>query len=342
MLIGTVVAPLGLILASFNTALWQLYLTQGILTGIGGAFVFSPSLTLPPQWFSKNRAFACGIAVSGSGIGGVALSPMTQRLIATMGYRMALRILGAMIFGILLIATALARSRYRPPPSSNGGGLGALFDKSMMSISFVLLSIFAFLVPFGYIAPFFLAPTYASYIGQDAQAGSTLVSILSGMNAICRISLGYFADRLGNMNTMFAATFLSGIFTMVIWQFSTTYAGFVAYCVLCKCLSLYIKNIYLYTNMDDGVDGLTCGAFVSLFPVVAAEVVGVEQIQRAIGLTYGFSFFGNLVGTPIIGILQSNYGWTSAIQFGGSMTVGASLFMLALRYRIKPKIWAKK
>ena len=90
------------------------------------------------------------------------------------------------------------------------------------------------------------------------------------------------------------------------------------------------------------IDGLTCGAFVSLFPVVAAEVVGVEQIQRAIGITYGLSFFGNLVGTPIIGLLQSNNGWTSAIQFGGAMTVGASLIMLALRFKTKPKLWAKK
>ncbi|KAI7848429.1 major facilitator superfamily domain-containing protein [Circinella umbellata] len=321
MLIGTFLSPLALVLASYNTALWQLYLTQGILAGIGGAFVFSPSLTLPPQWFTKNRALACGIAVSGSGIGGVCLSPMTQHLIATLGYRMALRILAATIFGILLVATALARSRYLPPPSSNGKGLGAFFDQSMMSIAFVLLSLFAFLVPFSYVTPFFLAPTFASYLGEDAAHGSTLVSILSGMNAICRISLGFFADRVGNMNTMFTATFLSGIFTMVVWQFSTTYAAFVAYCVLY---------------------GLTCGAFVSLFPVVAAEVVGVEQIQRAIGITYGLSFFGNLVGTPIIGLLQSNNGWTSAIQFGGAMTVGASLIMLALRFKTKPKLWAKK
>ena len=233
MLIGAVVCPLGFILASFNTALWQLYITQGLIYGIGGAFCFSPSLTvcvtttnikrymrvclykkkfkLPPQWFFKNRALATGIAVSGSGIGGVAISPRTQSLIASLGYRNALRILGAMNFGILLIATALARSRYRPPPSSGTGGLSAFFDKSMMSSSFLLLSIFAFLVPFGYIAPFFLAPTYAAYIGVDPARGSTLVSIMSGMNSLCRISLGFLADRTGKLNTMFACTFLAGM-----------------------------------------------------------------------------------------------------------------------------------
>ena len=115
--------------------------------------------------------------------------------------------------------------------------------------------------------------------------------------------------------------FYLGFFTMVVWQFSDTYAGFVAYCVLY---------------------GLTGGGFVSLFPVVNAEVVGVEQIQRAVGFTYGLSLFGNLVGTPIIGQLQSKYGWTSAIQFAGALSVLASFFMLALRFKIDRRIFAKR
>lgn len=190
MAIGAVVCPLGLILASFTTALWQLYLTQGILYGVGAAFVFSPSVTLPSQWFFKNRGLATGFAVSGSGVGGVALSPMTQALIASMGYRNALRILGSVSFGILAIATALARSRWRPPPSSNTGGRGlaAFFDRSMLTIPFGLLALFSFLVPFGYVAPFFLAPTYASSIGVSAAGGSALVSIMSGKTESASLS----------------------------------------------------------------------------------------------------------------------------------------------------------
>ena len=46
MAIGTILAPLGLVLASYATELWHLYLTQGILFGLGGSFVFSPSITL--------------------------------------------------------------------------------------------------------------------------------------------------------------------------------------------------------------------------------------------------------------------------------------------------------
>jgi hypothetical protein len=48
-------------LASFATELWQIYLTQGLLYGIGGAFVFAPSISLPPQWFVKYRSLATGV-----------------------------------------------------------------------------------------------------------------------------------------------------------------------------------------------------------------------------------------------------------------------------------------
>jgi len=66
---------------------------------------------------------------------------------------------------------------------------------------------------------------------------------------------------------------------MVIWQFSTNYGTFVAYCVLY---------------------GLTAGGFVSLLPVITADIVGVENIQRGLGMAYMTTVIGNLLGTPII------------------------------------------
>lgn len=95
---------------------------------------------------------------------------------------MALRVLGCIYFGILVIAIIFAKSRFRPAPSNTGSkGLDAFFDPSMLSWKFFLLALFCFLVPFGYIAPFFLAPTYASNVLlADASTGSTLVSIMSG------------------------------------------------------------------------------------------------------------------------------------------------------------------
>ncbi|KAI9488484.1 major facilitator superfamily domain-containing protein [Zychaea mexicana] len=342
MAIGAVLAPLGLILASFATQLWHLYLSQGILFGLGGSFVFSPSITLPSQWFIKNRALATGLAVSGSGIGGVCISPMAQSLITTIGYRNALRAMGGMGFGLLSIATALAVSRYPPAPSN--GKPWNVFDRSLLSWPFAFLLLFALLVPFGYVAPFFLTPTYAAHIGVDASSGSTLVSIMSAANAVCRISLGlvspftfiayinfylqdlisafvrYFGDRYGRVNTIAIFTLLSGIFTMVVWQFATSYGAFVAYCVLF---------------------GLSGGAFVSLMPPVVADIVGIENIQKGVSFSYFLTMFGNLLGTPVSGKLQKQFGWTAAVQFPGAMTVAAGLSAVVIRFLLNRKFFAK-
>lgn len=152
MAIGTVFSPLALILASFATELWHVYLSQGVLFGLASAFVFSPSVTLPSQWFTSKRALATGIAVSGSGVGGVCLSPMIQKLILTIGYRNTLRVQGGFGFGLLCISTALATSRYRPPPSSNVKNKWYhVYDSSLLSQRFILLLCFSFFVPFGYV-----------------------------------------------------------------------------------------------------------------------------------------------------------------------------------------------
>jgi hypothetical protein len=52
---------MGLICASFANELWQIYLSQGLLFGIGGALAWHASVSLPAQWFNKNRALATGM-----------------------------------------------------------------------------------------------------------------------------------------------------------------------------------------------------------------------------------------------------------------------------------------
>ncbi|KAI8092534.1 major facilitator superfamily domain-containing protein [Halteromyces radiatus] len=308
MCIGTIMAPLGLILASFANEVWEIALSQGLVFGIGATFVFSPSIALPSQWFVKRKAFATGLAVSGSGIGGVCLSPMSQQLISQLGYRNALRVLGAFMFTLLTIATILANSRWKP--KSNGRPWYALVDRSLLGPQFNLFLLFCLLVPFGYLAPFFLMPTYATFIGVDAVNGASLVSIMSATNAVCRVALGFLGDRYGRLNITMISTFLSGLFTMILWQFSTSYGIYVAYALLF---------------------GFSGGGFVSLIPAVTADIVGIENIQSGLGMAYAATTFANLFGTPVVGALQTQFGWTAAIQFCGALTISASAVVLVLR-----------
>jgi MFS family permease len=73
-----ILAPLSLICASFTTEFWQLYLTQGLMYGVGGAMGFQPAMMIPAQYLRRNRSLAAGISICGSGIGGLALNPVRR------------------------------------------------------------------------------------------------------------------------------------------------------------------------------------------------------------------------------------------------------------------------
>ncbi|KAJ9190947.1 hypothetical protein DTO164E3_9090 [Paecilomyces variotii] len=95
MLLGTVFLVNGFVLASFTRRIWQLYLTQGVLIGIGVGFTYVPSIPIISQWFDKKRSLANGISSAGSGIGGLIYSFLTQALISRLSFPWALLTLGS-------------------------------------------------------------------------------------------------------------------------------------------------------------------------------------------------------------------------------------------------------
>ncbi|EFO28172.1 hypothetical protein LOAG_00305 [Loa loa] len=68
-IVGSMTTFVGFILSSIVPSLPLLYITFGIIGGIGFGLVYLPSILIVNQYFEKRRAFAMGIAVCGSGIG---------------------------------------------------------------------------------------------------------------------------------------------------------------------------------------------------------------------------------------------------------------------------------
>lgn len=219
--IGAVLCRLGLFLASIATQLWQTFITHGFIFGLGASFCFSASFMLPSQWFVRQRALVNGLANTGAAVGGLCFSPLSEYLMQTLGYRNALRVLGAILFGLFALATVLVRVRYPPSSSSsdkqqrdnnNYGSISTRASSSpLLSIPFALSMAFSLLAPFGYIVPFHFMPTYAMVeLGCSPSVASTMVSVGMAANIVCRIALGFIGDRLGQINTLFIATFVSG------------------------------------------------------------------------------------------------------------------------------------
>ncbi|TMA64722.1 MAG: MFS transporter [Deltaproteobacteria bacterium] len=96
---GCITLVAGLLLSSQVSALWQLYISFGIILAVG--FTFSgmvPHIFLISEWFSSNRASAIGFVYAGTGLGIMLLAPLSEWLISSYGWARAFEIYAAIVF----------------------------------------------------------------------------------------------------------------------------------------------------------------------------------------------------------------------------------------------------
>lgn len=67
--VGSFLTVFGLAMASISTEYWQIFLSQGVVTGSGFGCLFLPGVTIVSQYFSTKKGFATGLASLGSSIG---------------------------------------------------------------------------------------------------------------------------------------------------------------------------------------------------------------------------------------------------------------------------------
>ncbi|CAH1100642.1 unnamed protein product [Psylliodes chrysocephalus] len=85
--LGSLVCTLGFVLSTFVNSLSALYITFGIIGGIGRALTFVTAVVSIAFWFEKKRAIALGLAASGTGVGTMVFAPLTKLFIDEFGWR---------------------------------------------------------------------------------------------------------------------------------------------------------------------------------------------------------------------------------------------------------------
>ncbi|XP_028651284.1 monocarboxylate transporter 12-B [Erpetoichthys calabaricus] len=349
-ILGGIMASIGLILSSFATSLEYLYLTLGVLTGVGFALCYTPAIAMVGKYFIKRKALAYGIAMSGSGIGTFILAPVVQLLIEHYSWRGALFLLGGLVAN-LCVCGALMRPISLKEEEINGilptdeeniyskqhNDLSALSVcktdhtskndcnrsclclqslqeyKFLLMPDFMVLAVSFLFLAYGCSIPFVYLVPYSLSVGLSPQHAAFLMSVLGIIDIIGNITFGWLTDR--------------------------------------RCLKKYRHFCYLFAV---GMDGICClfipvlrsfpllvpfsvlygyfdGAYVALMPVITSDVVGTKYLSSALGVVYFLHAIPYLVSPPIAGLLVDNTGtYTAAfLQSGFSMIFSSFLLVSA-------------
>jgi MFS family permease len=93
---------LGAGLSAFVTQIWQLYLTWGVLVGLGsGAGMVGLATAIANRWFSARRGLVVGLLTAGNASGQLVFLPVLASLIGPYGWRMVPAVVALVILALM-------------------------------------------------------------------------------------------------------------------------------------------------------------------------------------------------------------------------------------------------
>ncbi|KAH6878173.1 major facilitator superfamily domain-containing protein [Alternaria rosae] len=305
LLVGNFLVVLGIMMLSLSTQYWQVFLSQGVCMGLGAGLLYIPSLAMVGVWFSKKRALAMGIVMSGIAVGGVIYIIMFDRLTRSAGFPWAIRAIGfvALAAALLSIPALLSGSAWLKHKRKRR----ALFDKSALHDRlFLIFTACSFSTFLGYIVPYFYIPTYARERLGSSESTALYMLVLSIAGSFFgRLVSGVAAHWFGAIVTWGLCAFASGLLALV-WISIETEKTFIAFSILWGFFSAALVTV-------------PSAAFANITP-------DLSRLGTRLGMSWSVSSIATLIGAPIAGaLLKKTDGRTNFI--GVQVWSGACLMV---------------
>ncbi|KAF6832750.1 monocarboxylate permease-like protein [Colletotrichum plurivorum] len=299
---AAVVYVFSIMMTSLCSQYWQFMLAQGVLGGISNGLIMFPAMAATPQYFSRRRGAAMGVAIAGSSVGAVIFPIVLSELLDRIGFGWAVRTCGFVMMPLLLFSSIAVRARL--PPRRTRFFLWSAFRDPLYCL--LIAGVGCMFV--GMFIPFFYLPTFGLAHGMDLSLASYLVAVVNGASVPGRIVPGILGDRVGRINILIFAGLTTGI-SILSWTRATTTAGIV---VFSACF------------------GLTSGAIISGGSVVFTLCPkSPKDIGTYMGMGIALASVAVLVGPPSSGALLNRYhGFTEVSIFGGVMVLVGTAFAL--------------
>jgi predicted MFS family arabinose efflux permease len=306
---GSALQLLGIFATSVCTQYWQLFLAQGICTGIGNGLVFVPSVSLASVYFLRNRSLAIGLCASGSATGGLVFPAMAERLLPRVGFGWTVRAIAFVMLGSMIPCAVFLRPRLPPRRSGPIVEWSAFRERP-----YALFGLGMFLVFWGiYIGFYFVGSFAKDELGVSQSTTINLLLTMNGVGLPGRLIPNYYADkRVGPLNAIIPFAAISCVL-LYCWIAVSSVAGLWAFAV---------------------VYGMFAAGIQSLFPATLTSLT--DDPKRAgvrMGMVFSVVSFAVLTGPPIAGALISKGEgrYVYAQIFAGSSLVAGFATLVAAR-----------
>lgn len=279
--VGMVLIAVGLLATSWASSLMAVYLSYGLMVGLGIALVYTPSIASVQPWFSTRRGLAGGIASSGVGAGTLLVPVLVAMAIGPLPWREAMQMLALGVLVLGLLAAALLRRAPSVGSASSAGGQapGLSLRETLRSPTFRWLYLATVLASPVMFIPFAHVSASARDLGLGEAFAVGLVGLIGVGSLVGRFAIGLLADRLGRAQTLVLMQLSMGA-SYVLWGA----AGGQAMLVL---FALWF--------------GLSYGAIVSLLPAICMDYFGGRSVASVVGTLYSGAALGNLLGPVLAG-----------------------------------------
>jgi len=290
-----------------------LYLTYGLLGGIGLGLGYIVPLATLIKWFPDKRGMITGLAVAGFGAGALVTAPVAQRLIPSVGLPTTFAILGA-AYLVLVTGAALFMKNppdgYRPagwqPPAQQTARAARDFTlgEALRTWQWYALWAILFLNTSAGISIISQASPMAQEITHaTAAAAAGLVGLISIANGSGRLLWAWLSDFLGRRQVFLIMFFLQAVIFILLSRVQTFSAlGALAFVVL-----------------------LCYGGGFGTMPAFAADLFGAANVGSIYGLMLTAWGFAGVLGPTLIAYIRQTTGhYTEALDvIAGVMLIGA-------------------
>ena len=302
--LGAVLSGLGWIASSYITNLTGLYLTYGLLCGVGTGIVYIGIIGLMVKWFPERRGFATGVVAAGYGFGAIFSTFPIDAMMKDKGYQPTLMTFGAIFAVVGLIAALMLRA---PEPGEVAvkplleGEVG-LKDYSpgemLKTPIFWLMFLMFSMMSTGGLMVITQFKAFSQAFGIDGKTMVTIFGVAMAAipaaltfdritNGLTRPFFGWISDNIGRENTMAIAFILEGIAIWLMLQFRTD-----------PFMLVVLSGLVFFG----------WGEIFSLFPSTLTDTFGAKHATTNYGFLYMAQGIGSILGAPVAAMIFENTG----------------------------------